>query len=419
MASPDRSSPPPNVFQRLMLQWERFAPYNAGQYMTLVGDLPTKRAMHAFDACVVGLGLDQIGQVDSAAAARSSGALPPDRPADADPIATFVSAELNRPFAADDPPLRPFVIRGDGVTHVGLIYRHVVADSASIRLIMRAWFERLYLDRTPARVSLAGDLGPRRSLWQTARIAIREFARLRRVKRVRRLPAERADPTSAVAWRRIDWPNGAIDRALAAARRRGVKLNDVFLAAAAMACRDLMPLERPARRTDLGIGTIVDVRPADRPAQTHFGLSLGFLQTFWRPDELTSLDAALAAAAAASRSARENGDADASLLRLTFAERFCRSRCLEDTAEFYRKRCPLAAGISNVNLNRDWPAAHHPSPLVNYTRISPLGPMLPLVFTPTTLGTRANLGLTYRTSVLDDAAADAVIAAFLRRVGDA
>ena len=49
-------------------------------------------------------------------------------------------------------------------------------------------------------------------------------------------------------------------------------------------------------------------------------------------------------------------------------------------------RMPLAAGISNVNLNRSWAAAYHPAPLLDYLRVTPTGPMLPLVFTTTTIG---------------------------------
>ena len=60
--------------------------------------------------------------------------------------------------------------------------------------------------------------------------------------------------------------------------------------------------------------------------------------------------------------------------------------------EFYRKRMPLAGGISNVNLNRSWAGEFHPEPLLDYIRVSPTGPLMPLVFTPTTLGKKMHLG---------------------------
>ena len=67
---------------------------------------------------------------------------------------------------------------------------------------------------------------------------------------------------------------------------------------------------------------------------------------------------------------------------------------------FYRKRLPLAGGVSNVNMNRSWACAFHPSPLLNYIRVSPTGPMMPVVFTTTTLGDRLHFGLTCRDSVV-------------------
>ena len=46
----------------------------------------------------------------------------------------------------------------------------------------------------------------------------------------------------------------------------------------------------------------------------------------------------------------------------------------------YRKRVPLAGGISNINLSTTWASDYHPTPLLQYIRVSPTGPMMPLVF---------------------------------------
>jgi hypothetical protein len=83
---------------------------------------------------------------------------------------------------------------------------------------------------------------------------------------------------------------------------------------------------------------------------------------------------------------------------------------------FYRKHMPLAGGISNVCLDRTWAAQYHPTPLLDYIRVSPTGPMIPLAFTPTTLGSQFNLGLTYRHNLLTDPAADAIVVEFLDRL---
>ena len=77
---------------------------------------------------------------------------------------------------------------------------------------------------------------------------------------------------------------------------------------------------------------------------------------------------------------------------------------------------PLAGGVSNVNLNGSWASEYHPAPLLDYVRVSPSGPMMPLVFTPTTLGSRLNFGLTCRTSVVPPERAEEMSRMFIDRL---
>jgi hypothetical protein len=402
----------PNTFQKLMLQWEQLAPYNAAQYATLAVDVSDNRICATWRDTSIRLGLQQLGQAPDAAITLVDGS-----------IESFVTRELNRPFNADQSPLRPFIHCEAAATSVGLFYRHVVADSASIRLIMRAWIEQLLSLDTCAsgsgHIKLLRESSLRlfdtRRRWSILRETAADISRVSRSKRVRRLPAT-ADPTSDVAWRRVEMPAGSVSRLRALARRKGVRVHDLFVAAAAMACEPIVPDEGVESRADLGIGTIADVRPADRSPDRHFGLMLGFLQTYWRRSDLGDWSRVLAVAAAQSRLARERSLAEASVLRLQMALLLNPRTSREGLANFYRKRCPLAAGISNVNLNTGWPASLHPQSIKAYTRVSPLGPMLPLVFTPTTLGDSLHLGVTHRTSVLTLADVDAIVATFIERL---
>ena len=75
---------------------------------------------------------------------------------------------------------------------------------------------------------------------------------------------------------------------------------------------------------------------------------------------------------------------------------------------WYRKRLPLCAGISNVNLNRTWISKYHPDPMIEYVRVSPVGPMMPVVFTPSTLGDKMHFGLTCKTSIISSQMAQVV-----------
>lgn len=398
----------PNDFQRLMLQWERFAPYNAGQFMTFDGPIDFDIVARAFRQTVVRLGLQQIGQH-------------PDQPvhASAEALEPFISRELNRRFARHDSPLRPFTLTDGRSTHVGLVYRHVVADSASIRLVMRNWFDLIDRPRadkpkfepvTLMRECVGGAW--REHLLSLARELMDEVSRLSRIKHVRRL--EDNDPARPVVWRRVELEPACVAGLVKYAKTRGVKVNDLFVAAAAEACDHHLPHEESHARGDLAVGTIVDTRGRGEDVHERFGLSLGVLQTIWRWQQLASWEQLLCTAASQSNAARRHGTARSSTLRLAAAVFKGRVTGASDLANFYRKRCPLSAGISNVNLTREWSARL--GSLRAYTRVSPLGPMLPIVFTPTTLGESFNLGYTYRSGIVPDETAAGIVDAFIARL---
>jgi hypothetical protein len=99
-------------------------------------------------------------------------------------------------------------------------------------------------------------------------------------------------------------------------------------------------------------------------------------------------------------------------------------------------RVSVVAGISNVNLTRSWvDTRNHPSagaagggeggqgasaesrPLVlDYLRISPTGPLIPLVFTLTTIGGRLSLCVTYRATSMLPEHAEGIVADFVKRL---
>src|SRR5262249_15792601 len=85
-----------------------------------------------------------------------------------------IATELNHPFdPAADLPFRPFILFERDSYYVGVIYHHWVADSASIRMLLREWFLRQF---DPSRasdqqLSIATrgywhNFGPHRSRWE-------------------------------------------------------------------------------------------------------------------------------------------------------------------------------------------------------------------------------------------------------------
>ena len=193
--------------------------------------------------------------------------LPPGKP-----LAEHLSAELNRPF--DDPeapPFRPFLAPTDGGYYFGVVYQHWVADSVSIRLLLREWFVRLYdpprARAAPLRQPTGGyrDLfGPSRPGWRPGEVLLlllRRHGRYRRARKVKTF-GPRDYPVRVLL---RDAPAGLIDRLRDVARAQGLKLNDVFLAAAAEACHRFIPAQLRPGRPDFAIGSIVDLRPTRGP----------------------------------------------------------------------------------------------------------------------------------------------------------
>lgn len=405
------NQPALNVFQRLTRQWDKLHPYNAAQAMKLAGLADHDRFAWAWQKTLCELGLAETGQ---------SGLLCI-RPATS--VDELMSAELNRRFDDSlEPPFRAFVL-ADGENHwAGIVYHHWVADSFSVRLLMREWFLRVHDPAAARRLPLCMATegywklyGPGRSGWSLGRAALDIIQFASRVKRVRRLDPECMEDLST-SFTLHHVPQGLIDAMTARAKAAGVTVNDVFLAALAQVCDRLVPARSTRQRIDLALGTIVDLRWRGRPIDRAFGLLLGFTCVFCRPADLLEWDRLLRRIHQQTASHRRNHSAEASMVRMAAGLLVAKMLQRRGLLEFYRKRLPLAGGISNVNLNRDWPVRYHPRPLLDYVRVSPCGPMMPIVLTPTTLGQNLNIGMTYRSKVLSVAQAGLFADMFLARL---
>lgn len=394
-----------NFFQRLILQWDKLHPYNAAQILKLAG--PAQAALNeswnqTLAATIPGL----RATVQTLPCEQS--------------LSDFISQEMNRPFDSST-VFRPFVLDRRDHHYAGIVYHHWVADSVSIRTLLREWFFRLYhperARQQPLRYGgLGSPFGPDRANWSVAGgllSSLRWAARNRHVARVEHRGYD--DFNCRFALHEVG--AGLVAPLLACARRNNATLNDLFLAVAAEVCDRYVPVKRSSRRPDLALGTIVDLRPFSREDLSDtFGLFLGFSSTVCKPADLGEFSRLIGSIASQSQADKRVRAPLFSPLRmiagLAVGKLYSRKRVIE----FYRKRLPLAGGISNVNLNRSWPVEFHPDPLLDYVRVSPTGPMMPLVFTPTTLEDRLNLGFTYRPSLIPAEKAAEMAAYFIERL---
>jgi hypothetical protein len=417
-----------NVFQRLVRQWDTVHPYNAAQVLRLAGkaDLPrVRRAWHAA-LSTLGLGRVCVRGLDFRFEAVNGNTADFDVPVLPAGMALdeHLSDEMNRPFdGAQDLPVRPFVLEEEGCHYFGVVYQHWIADSASIRLLLREWFARVYDTATasdaPAIVPRGGywaHFGPQRSRWRLGGqllSLLRSASRFRRVRKIR--TAGSADFSMRFAHHRL--PAGLLQQLLGVARRNGVTLNDLFLTVIADVCDRFNPTRSIPRRKDLALGVIVDLRSRSRRDMSRvFGLFLGFANVICRREDLRDWPRLVRQISRQTRIHKETDSPQASAVWMFAALTAARFVPVQKTFRFYRKHMPLAGGISNVNLNHTWARAYHPGPLMEYIRASPTGPMVPLVFTTSTLGDELAFGLTYRAALFTDDLAGKIAATFQARL---
>lgn len=396
-----------NVFQRLTRQWDAMHPYNGAQLMRLPGLPDIDRLSRTLSSTLTDLGIGEFEVRGRDFFVHRTPRISSDAFGVRTALAAAITAEINLPFALDRAiPVRPLIVSdGDGY-YAGLVYHHWAADSFSIRLLLHQWLLRLLeLPGQKAHLRIAREgfwtlFGPDRAGWHTVETFLTSAKWNARFKKVRRVDRESSEDLSTHF--SLHWAeDGLIDRLVAAARRSRVKVNDLFLAAMARVCDAVPTLRRTPWRQDLALGTIVDLRPY---APTHwpasFGLYLGFTSLFVRPQEIADTPRLLRAIRGQHDLQQTQAAAQSSMLRMTAGLVLPRLLSPKGLSEFYRKRLALSAGISNVNLNPLWPAQFYPNELKAYVRVSPVGPMMPIVFTPTTLGNSLNLGLTCRRSVV-------------------
>src|SRR5580700_11197252 len=156
-----------NVFQRLIRQWESIHPYNGAQVLKIEGavdlDLCRRAWLDALSA--LGLGVLCFSRTSYRYRLLNGEAIyhGPVQPPRGATLSDWITSELNRSFDdSDGVPFRPFVIQEDGHFWMGLTYQHWVADSTSIRMLMREWFVRQFQPdesaRRPLRLHAGGYL---------------------------------------------------------------------------------------------------------------------------------------------------------------------------------------------------------------------------------------------------------------------
>jgi NRPS condensation-like uncharacterized protein len=403
-----------NDFQQLMRQWTALAPYNAGHIMRVSGAPDLERWHAAFTPVLKTLGLTEPILIKLSTLG----------------LDQQVIQELNCPFVPGTLPLRAFVVVDQRDNHlIGVIYDHWFADSPSLRALMQRVFVHYSgKDENLPSLRLAGDdedaLEHSRFRLRALVSCLRDYLRHRRACRI-----HLRDPLDFDAgFFSIHFPDGAIDHIRAYAKKYEATVNDVFLATASQALGKFTAEQRKsepaprAKRDRVALATAVDLKPQAARNPDDFGFFVGYFTVVHdRPEAqpLPQLVAATALETSASKSA-------AHALEFTWGLRIARwiwdrSSRPRFKAQFFQKGLPFVAGISNVNLTGSW-ADQEKMPAIgearvlDYLRVSPVGPLVPLVFTFTTIRDHLSLCVTYRTTAFSQTQAEEITTELAERL---
>jgi NRPS condensation-like uncharacterized protein len=400
-----------NDFQQLMRQWTALAPYNAGHIMRVSGAPDVGRWLAAFSTVLQTLGITEPLPTESSSSS----------------LDQKIIEELNRPFAPGTLPLRSFIIEDQRASHLlGIIYDHWFADSPSLR----AFIQRVFVhyagtseNLPPLRRENHNHLEPSQFGIRPLAFSVRNYLRHRRAYRI-----HLRDPLDFTAgFFSTAFPDGAIDHIRAFAKKYDATVNDVFLAASAQVLGKFTAEQRKSgpsphgKRDRIAIATAVDLNPFEK-LDSVFGFFVGYFTIVYDRPENRSLPDLVG------DTARETSASKSAAHALEFTGSLRIARWIWDhssrrrfKAQLFHKGLPLLAGISNVNLTGSWADQRKVAPdgrarVLDYLRVSPVGPLVPLVFTLTTIRDRLSLCVTYRTTAFSQDQADGVAAELMERL---
>lgn len=410
--TPPRTEGNMNAFQRVMHQWSELHPYNAVHAYRIARPLHAERLREAVRQVYRQAGLGFVATDEGGWRYRyETDPSPPLEVLDGGHhiravLRDLFANELNGPF--ERPRCRPMritaVAAGPADHYVCVGYDHWAADSVSARIIMRRILGRylcLALPNGEPPLEYYPDtyrriFAPRLSAARLIRGAIEAAGQMIWRRTICRVPYTSVTHMP-VGYTFAATADGTVDRLRHFARSLDATVHDVILAALGRAMAEHLPRRASRDGTcPMGIGTIVDTRGDAAADLSHtLGAFLSYYAVRFAAEPNTGLDEVTRRVAELTRpikAQRAYLDAFAQMKLFSAVWPLLNRR---RQAYFVRMVLPMTAGVSNVVVRDEWLDTSG-SPVVDYFRGAPTGPMLPLTLAVTTFGERMNLGITYR-----------------------
>lgn len=421
-----------NYFQQTMLRWDRLHPYNAVHAVCINGparivalrnaawDVAKEAALGELAVSYFGTSYEyrplQVIRVQEVA---------PGRPGE-NRLSDVITEEINTPFFGDmHHPVRWTVFNEGDTHHVVLCYHHAISDAHGIERFLAAVLRRYLelpdqedLSRLTTRLTrLDRPLRVKTGVVDHVIGQIRLSNRHREMRRVHRMPDERlGGDYTAVAVREA--PDGLMTRLAAGCKRRGVGVNDAFIAAFALAIARQTPDRLTSRRRKhIAVATVISARrnlPSEQADD--FGVCLSSILAVLKQPDL-SVEEVVRDVTRQTRILKTNPRRAAAENEL----RYFSLRWLwwlatvKHNRRSYRRVFPICGGVSTVTVDEDR-FADLASYVTKYVRACPTGPAMPLVLAPTIYQGTLRMGLTYRIASRTHAQAKAMLDDIIQRL---
>jgi NRPS condensation-like uncharacterized protein len=413
-----------HVFQKTMLLWDEMHPYNAVHVVRIPQplDLPRIRSIIQQQLelyHLTGFALDRTQKRFSylGGTADIDIKIVEQKKETSTALDNEIELQINTSFPTEGliTPFRFFVVKEDHFFYLGLVYLHFISDAESIVYILKS-IVNTYMNKRTADVQI-----PLRHYPCTLRHMM-QFNLKYLMSWLLTLPSYIADVRRScrVSYTDIDnyhmsFSHVTIEPSqflalVKASKRWGVTINDILIAILLLSVSPFASKRLSStRRKKISVASVVNIRK-DLPIgiQRPFGLYLGSFMVSHTVPQGVTLDHLVKDIHKQTVKIKRHKlylrSLIEQLLALTLIPHFSTKR----QRKFYAKYYPLWGGISNVNLNTLWDQSIEENP-IDYLRAVSTNPVVPLVFSLTTVQDTVNIGVSFRGAVFSRADGERII----------
>lgn len=326
------------------------------------------------------------------------------------PLESLITSLLNEPFADDEPPFRVGLAEQTGTRYLWLSYRHSIADSRSIAILLQnlleelAWtgVDELPLGITRSTQSLVDFFPKEARRTNFLRSIVPAIKTMWKLSRCHRRPP--VDPTAF----QMSFQVHAEQLKLSSLRERAKQLNATVgeLVVAAMLewfIQQDRPLPRNSWSPNRCISVLADLTSRAEPKQSNlfgqFLSPLNIVANSYRHLSFEELVLYVSQSAVTLNGITQN----LRTLRGLQFNAFCLHKFSRSFANSQQEfSFPISGALSNVNISAILPAPRTPLPVINYFRGTCATQFSPMILCLTTVKETCTLTSTHRDSVYSD-----------------